>query len=101
MDALGKLKDERGAEAVAARMVRHEDRNSAKAALQEMGSVAEKPVAKLLQDSDFAVRLDACRILKVIGTNQSKDALEKASRDKNGSVANAAKDALKTISTRK
>ena len=40
-------------------------------------------------------------IEEMSGTNQSKDALEKASRDKNGSVANAAKDALKTIAGRK
>jgi len=100
MDALSKLKDERGADAVAARLTRHEDRNHASRALQEMGSVAEKAVAKVIDDSDFAVRLEACKILKAIGTGGSKTVLEKASRDKNGHVAKAAKDALKEVTKR-
>jgi hypothetical protein len=96
-----RLKDDRGAEVVAAKLLRLEDRLHASKALQDMGSVAEKAVAKYIEDRDFAVRIEVCRILKAIGTSESKSVLEKARGDSVGVVGIEAKNALKAIDSRK
>jgi predicted Zn finger-like uncharacterized protein len=69
MLALGKLQDERGAAPLAARLPVFEDRREASDALKALGPKAEKEVAKYLGHMDKDVRLEACRILRAIGTN--------------------------------
>jgi HEAT repeat protein len=71
ISALGRLKDERGAEAVASRLSDIFDRREASQALQAMGPAAEKEVVKLLSHPDLGTRAEAKRILKVIGRNVS------------------------------
>jgi hypothetical protein len=67
-----------------------------------MGSMAEKAVAGYLTHSDFATRLEACRILKVIGTNESVAALQKATLNQQDAiVASAAQEALLAIGQRR
>jgi hypothetical protein len=98
LEALVKLKDERGAEAVAKHLAK--DKIRAGRALLEMGPVAENAVARLLTDDAWAVRLEACKLLKEIGTRESTAPLQAAAQDKNRLVANAAKEALQVIASR-
>jgi S1-C subfamily serine protease len=98
--ALGKLQDERAAEPIAKRLVDLGDRGTVSKALQEIGSKAEKAVLPYLEHSDLWVRLEACKILKVIGTRESKAALDKASGDSNGLVAREAKSAAQAVAAR-
>jgi uncharacterized Tic20 family protein len=100
MEALARLKDERGVAPVAQRLPNVHDRSHASKALIAMGPVAEKEVAKYLETNDIGVQREACRILKAIGTKASIPALEAASRSKNRQVAAAAKDALNTVKAR-
>jgi hypothetical protein len=99
--ALGKLPDERGAEAVAGCLEDGQLRGDASQSLQLMGAVAEKAVAQRLDRNDFGIKLEACRILKVIGTKVSIPALQVAAQDTNGIVAAEAKVALQVIKNRK
>ena len=46
---------------------------AARKALEQMGPVAEKPVAPLLTHADPQTRLEACAVLKAIGTKDSCD----------------------------
>jgi HEAT repeat protein len=98
LEVLAKLKDARAAEAIAQRL--YGDRQQASSALQALGPSAEKDVVKYVGDKDVAVRVEACRILRVIGTKESVAALEGAARDKNRNVATAARNALKDIAAR-
>src|SRR5262249_25692055 len=68
LDALGRLKDARAAEAVAGRLPELSDRGKASAALQAMGPKAAGAVAKYLTHADLWVRLEVCKVLKAIGT---------------------------------
>jgi hypothetical protein len=97
MEGLGELKDAKGAEAVAEKMIDFPSRGDAVASLKAMGSVAEKPVIALLKDRDWGVRMDACKVLAVIGTKESLPALKKAKEDNNGLVKNEAENAIKAI----
>jgi hypothetical protein len=98
--ALGKIKDERSAEAIAGRLEDALNRHSASQALQEMGRMAEKAVAQRIGHDDWMIRLEVCKILKVIGTKRSIAALEKGVQDANGIVANEARAALEAIKGR-
>jgi uncharacterized Tic20 family protein len=100
MDALARLKDERGVAPVAQRMMSIHDRSSASKALQAMGPMAEKEVAKYLEDNDPGTQREACKILKVIGTKASIPALEAASKNRNRMTANSARDALNAVKAR-
>lgn len=71
MEALGRLKDEKGAEAVAKRLPNHGDRQTASTALENMGNIAEKPVLKYITHNDDGVRNEARRILRAIGTQDA------------------------------
>jgi HEAT repeat protein len=99
--ALGKLKDERAIEPMAKRLTDGFDRMVLKDTLKVFGSKAEKAVAGYLKHTDWVVRMEACNILKEIGTKASRAALLKASRDSNGLVKQRAKEALQVIGTRK
>jgi len=100
MAALGKLQDERAAGPLAQRLASHEDRVQASKALQALGAAAEKAVIPLLGNAEWFIRLEACKILKVIGTKESKAALEAAVRDPNSLVAAAAKEAAAAVAAR-
>lgn len=100
METLGRLKDPRGAAPVAQRLTNIHDRSHASKALQAMGPIAESDVAKYLSERDAGLKSEACKILKVIGTQASIPDLEAASRDKNKNVANAAKSALSAVRMR-
>jgi hypothetical protein len=100
MEALGRIKDERGVAPVAQRLSNIHDRSFASKALVAMGPVAEKEVAKYLENRDVGTQREACRILKLIGTKASIPALETASKNKNRTIANAAKDALNAVKAR-
>ena len=97
LETLGKLRDGRAAEAVAARLT--EDRTQAGKALQAMGPVAEKAVLACVNHKDRMVQLQACKILKVIGTKQSVRGLREAVRSRRALVASAAGEALQAIAT--
>ena len=67
MDALAKIKDERGAEAVAARLTDFFGRADAARALREMGPVAAKAVAAYVNNPNADVQKDAQQLLKGYG----------------------------------
>jgi HEAT repeat protein len=102
IQALGNIKDDRAAPAVAARMTDFFDRETAAAALENMGPGAEKPVLQVLNTSnDAGVRLLACRVLKTVGTKDSLDGLKlHVNRDQNPEVRAAAAMAYTAIKGR-
>jgi HEAT repeat protein len=101
MRGLANLKDERGAAAVAQRLTDLSDRSEAAAALTKMGPVAEQPVVALLSHVDDRIRVEACNLLKVIGTHTSEPVLQKvADEDKSPVVKRAALAALQAVQGR-
>ena len=107
MNALARIKDERAAEAIAARLEEFGDLLLAAQALKKMGPIAEKAVLARLNHGETQVRLMVCEILTVIGTKQSIAPLEKviaAGKDpfagQDHLVAMRAKDTLKAIQRR-
>jgi len=99
-DALVRLKDAKGAEALAQLMLDNGQRFQAATSLKAMGSAAEKAVLPLLKNSEWAVRLEACRVLVVIGTHESLAALKTAQSDSNAFVTIEATKAVKAIQGR-
>lgn len=97
-DALGPLKDGRGAEGVAKWLKK--DRGFASRSLQAMGPVAEPAVVKYLQDEDDFVRMEACNILKVVGTRSSLPALQTVARRQGGLSPHFAQEAISAIQSR-
>jgi hypothetical protein len=91
---LGQWKDARAADPVAQRLVNGHDRPWASQALKELGSAAEKPVTELLRHANADVRLEACRVLRVIATKESHAALVDAAEDGDERVMQAAREAL-------
>ncbi len=81
IELLGTLRDPRAADAVAARLPFTQERFAATKALKEIGGPAEEAVLRLLKDTDIGVKVEACRILEVIGTAKSIPALEAAEKD--------------------
>jgi hypothetical protein len=98
MRALGALKDERGAKAVA--KVFPQDKHAAGESLKSMGPVAEPYVVPLLEDRDTGVRIDACKILATIGGEKSRAALEALSKSGRGGDAREAEKTLREIASR-
>jgi HEAT repeat protein len=94
MLTLGKLKDARAAEPIARRLANPADRRWAGRALKDLGSAAESAVRARLRHPDAAVRIEACHVLKAIGTSASHAALKETLTDPNTAVAQAARDAL-------
>jgi predicted Zn finger-like uncharacterized protein len=68
MRILGKLKDERAAAPLCHRLSNFFDREEASKALQELGPVAEKEVAKYVFDKDPGIREKAQLLIKGYGT---------------------------------
>jgi serine/threonine protein kinase len=98
--ALGNIKDERSAEAIAGRLEDALNRPAVSETLQKMGPLAQTAVGRRIEDKDWMIRLTACQILKVIGTKKSIPALQTAAKDSNGLVAGEAKIALEVIQAR-
>jgi hypothetical protein len=73
IEALGKFKTEKAAQAVAAQMYRN--RGEASKSLKAMGSVAETAAIGCLMDRDGWVRREACQVLAEIGGKASLDIL--------------------------
>jgi hypothetical protein len=96
---LGKLKTAEGAAAVA--RVYRQNGIQAKAALLEMGPVAEDAVRSLLEHQEWPVRNDACNILGQIGGEKSVPLLKKMQQDENGLVRWGAQRAIEAIEKRK
>jgi HEAT repeat protein len=90
-------KEESAAAAIAERLNDFLDRGKAGILLRKMGPVAEKPVLAQLKASDPATRIEACKVLAVIGTKTSLPEVEKLTQDANAGVAKAAKDAQDAI----
>jgi HEAT repeat protein len=68
-------------------------------ALKQMGPIAETDVAVHLRDKDAGARLNAARVLQVIGTPKSNELLRQAAHDSRDisakEAAQAALDAIK------
>jgi HEAT repeat protein len=106
MALLGKSKKRRAFDALAERLKNQEDREQAVTLLIAAGKdnkEAEPAVLPRLNSSkeqDAAVLLAACRILKEIGTNQSKNALNALKKDGPMEVRAVAEEALRAIDAR-
>ncbi|WP_291171388.1 HEAT repeat domain-containing protein [Gimesia sp.] len=74
------------AEILVGRLSNRADMKDARTALKIMGSIAEKPVLRLLDDPDSSMRIEACNILQAIGTRESIDALKKRAEVEESSV---------------
>lgn len=97
MDALARLKDPRGAEAVAAHLPDFGfGRPAVVSALREMGPVAEKAVAAFANSPDQGVRNDVERLLKGYGSNANVK-LDAAVSDLDSTDANQRKSALEFL----
>ncbi len=83
IDRLGDLRDPRGAAAVASRLDDFAVRGTALRSLTRMGSVAEDEVLKyaLNPAKDKRARIEACNLLKTIGTKKSLPGLQMLERD--------------------
>lgn len=98
---LGKLQNDRAIAPLARQLGTPDDRREASKALQAMGSKAEKEVVARLGDPDNEVRMEACRILKVIGTHSSVAKLrEVATETSDDLLKRWAKDAIAAIEAR-
>jgi HEAT repeat protein len=97
LDAIGYFPSAKTAEATAKHLCLGPDRLKASQALQLMGPKAETAVASYLSNADNGVRLEACRILKMIGTPASVAALRKAADGSDTVLAQAADDALRAV----
>ena len=94
IQSLGRLKDPRGAKAIAGLFVKN--RRPAKEALIAMGPPAEEAVAPLLRHEDPFVRTDACKVLQEIGGPKSLQPLQFLAC-RQGMDADAARIAIRSI----
>jgi hypothetical protein len=100
LDALKAFRDPAAAEAVASRLPEARDRGKAIEALKAMGPGGQASVLKYLDHSDLFVRIEACKILAVIGTtDETRSAITAlVNRTKGrGFDGVAANDALRQI----
>lgn len=74
------------AEILVGRLSNRADMKDARTALKIMGTIAEKPVLRLLDDPDSSMRIQACNILQAIGTRESIDALKKRAEAEESTV---------------
>jgi 3-dehydroshikimate dehydratase len=102
LEALGRLKDERAAPALAELLGALQHRAEASRILKEIGPPAEQAVLKQLNHSDLFVRREVCAILAAIGTQKSVSPLTRAARtDPDPFVRNAAQQALRAAQQRR
>lgn len=100
IEALGKLKSAKAAEAVAAQMYQQNSRQDVSKALKAMGSVAEAATIGLLKDRDMWVRGEACLVLGEIGGKKSLEALRDLTPTSSGFETNNTKKAISAIELR-
>jgi hypothetical protein len=100
MMTLGKFKDERAVEPLAAWLEDPGDRGSAGDALKLMGPMAEHAVLAKLDHPDNQTKMAACNVLRVIGTRQSLPALEKLASHPDNVVRQTAEDTIKIIAAK-
>ncbi|MFO0926968.1 MAG: trypsin-like peptidase domain-containing protein [Gemmataceae bacterium] len=102
INTLGKLDDERAIDPIAKRLTDPPTRHVAGQALRRFGAKAERAVLPHLDNADLFVRMEVCNILKEIGTEQSRPALQKtAAGDANRVVQSVAAAALRAITARR
>jgi HEAT repeat protein len=97
--ALGRLKVAEAAEPIAAKLELG-DRRLASQALQNIGPPAENAVLPYLRSKDKGARLEACYVLKIIGTKASVPSLEALSRETDKELAQSARAALQAVKQR-
>ncbi len=100
LDTLKAIHDPAAAKPVAAMLTEGRTRGKAADALRAMGPDAQKAVIPYLNNPELSVRVEACRILGVIGTTEeTRLALQALYRKVNGQGgdARAADDAIKRI----
>ena len=97
MEALARLKDERGVKPIAERLLEPATRGDAKNALAAYGSMAEEEVLKLLKHEVADVRFAACEVLARIGTGKSLPELAMLSKDPVPQIRKVALDTLARV----
>lgn len=100
LELLGQLKDPRAADAII-RECLEKDREAASLALQSLGPKVEPAVLPLLKNDRPEIRLEACRILKRIGTRAAIPELLKLANETKSALTDAAWDAIESIASRK
>jgi hypothetical protein len=100
LEALAALKEPRAFEPVARRLTDFSDRARARQTLESFGPAAEQAVLPYVTNPDRQVRIEACRVLAVIGTKASVPVLQAAARDTDPEIAQAAQAALRAVAAR-
>lgn len=77
IELLPKIRSEVTAEVLVGRLAHRGDMKAARTSLKFLGALAEKPVIKLLEHPEDSLRIEACKILQAIGTQDSIEALKK------------------------
>jgi HEAT repeat protein len=99
--ALGRFPDARAVPPVARHLADPDPRAQSEAvrALRQMGSIAEREVARYLEAGDIRLRERACQVLQAIGTRDSILALNRAAAGRT-TASRAAQAALRAIEAR-
>ena len=102
MKALARTKAKKAPGVLVSKLANISLRHPASEALKAMGPMAEEPVSGLLKSEDWNLRMTACEILAVIGTDKSAKVLKKlAESDENTLVKHKAGEALDAMARRK
>lgn len=101
MHTLSKIQDPQSAEVLAECLQDFNLAGTASKSLIKLGPIAEAAVHKCLNNQQPHVRFEACRILKKIGTTKSLAGLELLIDDDRKQVADAAREAIVEIRTRR
>jgi predicted Zn finger-like uncharacterized protein len=83
-NALVRLKDRRGAQAIAPNLVNIRTRFDARRALEQMGPIAEDAALPYVRHAEWQVAIEACRVLAKVGTAKSLQTLEQELRQIEG-----------------
>ncbi len=83
---LPKIRSEVTAEVLVGRLSNRRDKKVAITSLRIMGEIAEKPVINLLNHPDSSMRIEACKILQSIGTQEAVAALKKLAETEKSAV---------------
>ncbi len=101
MWSLAYMGSEKGVEAIAGRIENNVDRAGVVKILEQMGSVTEPQVIKLLDHRAPEIRAEAAKILKTVGTKECGEKLIGiAEKDPNEKVRQQAREALAAIAAR-
>ncbi|WP_198000213.1 HEAT repeat domain-containing protein [Gimesia alba] len=80
------IHSETTADVLIGRLSNRADLKDARRALKIMGPIAEKPVLELLSHPDSSMRIEACKILQAIGTQEAIEALKKQTETEESDV---------------